>query len=75
MANNRMYLVCRGCNDGLLMGKTLGGGYYTFYDNMTKTLDDFYEEHAFCDKKNEVNWENQFEIRYESANEDGVKEY
>jgi hypothetical protein len=53
MANNRIYLRCRGCGDVLYMGKSfLEGFYYLSYDGipLERKLNDFYDEHNYCDK-------------------------
>lgn len=51
MANNRIWLKCKECNDKLFLGKTLGEGY--FYHNYTAValsdkLNEFYDKHDFC---------------------------
>lgn len=71
MANNRMWLVCRGCGTGILIGKIMSSGYYTSVDSFEDNLNEFYDTHAFCGN---VNPENMFEMQYESACDDGVKE-
>jgi len=68
MANNRMYLYCEGCKNHLILGKTFGDGYCCFYENMTKKMDEFLKEHAWCQE-----FENNFSIKYEHA-EDKSKE-
>jgi hypothetical protein len=73
MANNRMYLKCRGCDKTFLLGKVLGSNYYVNYgmDNkMQRELNDFYDEHGFCSEKKEVHNENQFELEYEFKRDD-----
>ena len=62
MANNRMYLECRGCGEKILLAKHFGSGYTVYYNDLTLKLDDFMTEHAFC---GDVNYENQFKISYE----------
>lgn len=52
MANNRIYLRCRGCGEVLFLGKSyLGGFYYTSYDDapLERRLNDFYEKHNYCE--------------------------
>ena len=71
MANNRMYLKCRGCNKTLLLGKVLGSEYYTHYDDMNNKLNEFYDKHAFCSENKEVHNENQFELEYETLYKEG----
>lgn len=46
MANNRMYLRCRGCGEELMLGKTLGNGWYTPVGGVE--LDEFFERHEHC---------------------------
>ena len=53
MANNRIYMRCRGCGAVLFLGKSNYGGYW--YDSyrglpLERKLNDFYEEHNYCDK-------------------------
>ena len=81
MANNRMYLVCRICGKSLLIGKILGIEFYIppCYSNcLEKKLNDFYVKHSMgkCSKNgnNSISAENQFELRYESAIDSGMKE-
>ena len=90
MANNRIYLRCKNCGDGIFLGKCFGAGYFTndryYGDNtMIEKLNQFYEDHTFCDKplnkdmieylepkfrKEDVYCENQFEIAYEYYREE-----
>lgn len=74
MANNRMWLVCRGCGKKILLGKTMLSGYYVHYDDIQTELNNFYGEHAFCDEKEEVYSENQYELAYDTAIDEGIKE-
>ena len=60
MANNRIYLRCKGCGETLFLGKCFGTGFYwhDYYDGKKGTLSDqlnaFYDEHTYCTKpKNE----------------------
>lgn len=54
MANNRMYLECKGCGEKFFIGKRFGDAYYIseypqVYDKPFKTrLNDFYENHFYC---------------------------
>ena len=54
MANNRLYLRCRGCGKQFFLGKRLSGGYwaseYHAYNGvpMTDRLNNFYDEHECC---------------------------
>jgi hypothetical protein len=75
MANNSMWLVCRGCGKALLLGKVHQSAYSTHHEDMNKKLNEFYNLHSFCDKNNEVSNENQFELAYDFAKEEGIKEY
>ena len=85
MANNRIFIRCKECGKYLFLGKGFGGAYYTsnkFYDkDLTTSLNEFYDEHAFCDRdmideidndylepkleKRAKHYENNFEIAYE----------
>ena len=52
MANNRIYLRCKGCGATLFLGKTFLRGYY--FDRyggppLEDRLNDFYETHNYCD--------------------------
>lgn len=53
MANNRIYIRCKGCGEELYLGKHFGvdSFYYNNY-NSDKTLEEklnaFYEKHAWC---------------------------
>ena len=75
MANNRMYLVCRGCNESFMLGKTMSCGYYAHRENYQSELNEFYDKHSFCDELKQVHNENQFELSYEIAYDKEVKEY
>ena len=70
-----MYLVCRGCNDKFMIGKTFSSGYYIANEDIVSELNDFYDTHSFCDVDMTVNNENQFSLEYEIAIDEGVKEY
>lgn len=84
MANNRMYLRCKNCGEVLLLGKTMGNGYYCYSSEIYYRLEEFYDEHNFCDKdknKDEILYcdtplgkykhnDNIFEIAYEIENND-----
>lgn len=52
MANNRMYIRCRGCGEELYLGKHFGDcWYYSGYNSgitLEEKLNDFYEKHAYC---------------------------
>ena len=52
MANNRIYLRCKGCGETLFLGKTFLRGYY--FDRyggppLEDRLNEFYETHNYCD--------------------------
>lgn len=51
MANNRIYLRCKGCGDVLFLGKTFLDGYY--WDPyggkpLEDRLNEFYDKHNYC---------------------------
>lgn len=46
MANNRMYLRCRGCGAELMLGKTMGHGWYTPVGGVES--DEFFDKHEHC---------------------------
>ncbi len=54
MANNRMYLRCKGCGKEFFLGKRFGGGYYiSQYEQykgvpLMERLNKFYEDHEWC---------------------------
>ena len=50
MANNRMYLRCKGCGAWLFLGKTFLQGYYASRpDELGAAIDDFFATHNYCD--------------------------
>lgn len=52
MANNRIYLRCKGCGATLFLGKTFLQGYYwEDYGGgpLQDRLNDFYDTHNYCD--------------------------
>lgn len=65
MANNRIYLRCKNCNEKLFLGKRLGEGYWlTDYPNQEpfmKRINEFYDKHTFCGE-----YQDCFDICYES---------
>ena len=66
MADNRIYLTCEKCGDGLFLGKTYGDGYFfDRYDGeeLESRLSKFYEEHKDCG-------ENCFQIHYDHEGEE-----
>ena len=53
MANNRIYLRCKGCGETLFLGKCFGDGYYwQDYGNgsLSEQLNMFYDKHTYCGK-------------------------
>lgn len=61
MANNRIWIKCKECNDKLFLGKTFGEGY--FYRNysavsLSDKLNSFFDKHDICG-------ENCFGIEYD----------
>lgn len=64
MANDRIYIKCKGCGDTLYIGKSMGAGFYYpgYTKPLEKSLNDFYDEHTFCCGHDEGD----FEIVYES---------
>jgi hypothetical protein len=51
MANNRIYLHCKECDEYLFLGKDYGTGFfYNDYDGkgLETELNEFYEKHAIC---------------------------
>ena len=77
MANNRMFLVCRGCGKPLMIGKVMSSNYSTATldgEEFNNDLLNFYGNHAFCSEKEEVHNENQFKLCYEIAWDKEVEE-
>lgn len=62
MANNRMYLVCPECNEGIFLGKRLGSSYYNGFKLEMKELNDFFDKHAWCGEKLQEGLEVQYEF-------------
>ena len=54
MADNRMYLRCKGCGATFFLGKRIGGGYYIRqYEQykgvpLMERLNKFYDDHEWC---------------------------
>ncbi|MBR4590999.1 MAG: hypothetical protein IKO36_10125 [Bacteroidaceae bacterium] len=48
MANNRLYIRCKGCKETLYLAKNFGSAYY-LRDNIETKLGMFFQDHAFCD--------------------------
>lgn len=44
MANNRMYIVCRHCEDFISLAKTMGDGWYS-RSSLGNQLNDFFDTH------------------------------
>lgn len=50
MANNRMYLRCKGCGACLFLGKTFLSGYYAPRpDLLGQEIDMFFKDHNYCE--------------------------
>lgn len=65
MANDRMYLKCKGCGKTILLAKTFCDGYVMFHT--TDEYNAFFEEHAFCNSENDNEGKYQdFTLEYES---------
>ena len=70
MANNRLRIKCRVCGKTFPVAKTMGGEYYLSPAFSADGLEDFFSEHAFCDKGTEgIGDEGDFCIAYEFPNE------
>ena len=81
MANNRLYIRCRSCGKYIHIGSHMGHCYWTPSPDFQDKLDDFYQEHAFCqfdkDPKGADGFSDRgdFEIAYEIApNDDKERE-
>ena len=75
MADNRIYLKCRGCGKTLFLGKRFGDAY--FWENyglqpkakvdarpLEDRLNEFYENHFYCDGETPDCFEIEYEIDY-----------
>ena len=64
MANNRIYLRCKNCNEKLFLGKRLMDGYWlSEYPNtepFMKQINEFYDKHTYCGE-----YQDCFDICYE----------
>lgn len=47
MANNRLYIRCKGCGESIMITKNFGEPYCLDKDEVKK-LNSFFSEHAFC---------------------------
>lgn len=47
MANNRLYIRCKGCGDSTMITKNFGEP-YCLDENEVKKLNSFFSDHAFC---------------------------
>lgn len=65
MANNRLRIKCRVCGKTFPIAKSMGGGYYLSPAFSEKGLEEFLDEHTFCDKGDEIGDEGDFCIAYE----------
>ena len=67
MANNRIYLRCKGCGKEFFLGKRFGGGYFiSQYEkykgvSLMERLNKFYDDHEWCGNAGL----DCFELRYE----------
>lgn len=50
MANNRLYIRCKGCGAELYLAKNFAYAYIV-NDDIEEKLTKFFEDHAFCDCK------------------------
>lgn len=50
MANNRMFLICKGCGAEIMLGKTLGDEWYFSIpeEEKGKQLQEFLNKHCHC---------------------------
>ena len=56
MANNRLYLRCKGCGETFFLGKRMLDTYYNtdnYYSDkgvpMHRRINDFFSKHKYCD--------------------------
>ena len=47
MANNRLYMYCKKCNESILLAKNFGSGYGAY--STVDEIDKFLNEHSFCE--------------------------
>ena len=80
MANNRMYLRCKACGEMIFLGKRLVDGYWIQqYPQWEKPfmdmLNDFYDEHTYCNGEGEDCFEIHYEItaEYNGSNADRIR--
>ena len=74
MANDRMYIRCKGCGDLHFLAKELGDGYYTTHEGeeLRRGLDDFFDRHKCCHFDYCGKWHGGFELVYESDDDSEV---
>ena len=50
MANNRMYLRCKGCGEEMMLGKTTGNGWHNVksFEEKGRELEEFIDKHGHC---------------------------
>lgn len=58
MANNRIYIRCKGCGATLFLGKTFTHGYYweNYYGegvHLEDRLNEFFDKHNYCSEQME----------------------
>lgn len=83
MANNRMEIRCRVCGETIILARC-GLGSYSCYPDIENKMNEFFEKHLFCERerkqycgqpelppKDQVYWDNQFDITYEYSHQMG----
>ena len=76
-----MWLRCKACGGSILLGKCNCGEYTAFGNNLNYDLDNFFKDHAYCEKQlnikelrkygkefapnKNIPYDQQFEIAYE----------
>jgi hypothetical protein len=73
MANQRMYLKCRGCGEKILLSKHMVADPISCWfisDDIGEILNDFVDKHNYCCITNNVHEYHQFELEYEMSFED-----
>lgn len=69
MANDRMYLKCKGCGEEFCLGKTYLDGYFIYNeDTFGQKLQEFYDRHKYCVEPEMYGQKIQtFELVYDSS--------
>lgn len=72
MANDRMYIRCKGCGKCYFLAKCYSNGYYVLEEEeLFHNLNVFFDEHKFCNSENHDGYDYpDFELVYESEQED-----